>query len=632
MSEQVLTIEETNKLRVSLGLAPLEEGGSKDKDSIADENYSKLKEDRLKKAEAKRILESIEQTKSQLQLQKKFVGKSLGSKEDDNESAAKWLKKNREKIHESAKTRSSGKESKPSSSKNRIKASEDEHLNIAVGHDMKDFAEGSELFLTLKDTSVLEDGDDELVSIQLQERDKLKQKLDNKRKKSNYNPYDDEEERFGVGNSRPQKTILAHYDETLDGPLPSKKGFKINAYQANELFEHEDGGQPLVRPKGNSISLDFENLREVKDYYTKEEAEVVFKKPKNKKKKLRRKEGTENPEEHSLPIVPKSQPQLETNFVDDDDLQLVLAKARRVATKRAPNLSEERFIEHLQVKQEEPEDEGPDLLTISDTSEFIQYLTNASALQSEKMLRAQLREEKASAALVKTEANVIPTVKQEEDGASIKQEDGINQEEEEIKQEDVEVKQESLEPFVEDEKPIGKGLASVLEALSKKGLYSKPTEEQIKRDRIQSEHSKWILEQRRKNVTREKERIAERHRDHKARQSGQGRDRDDEYHRDRSFAEEQQSRMANYRPDITIKHLDPEGNVLTPKEAFRQLSHKFHGKAPGMKKTEKRLAKIENAKKLASMTSSDTPLGTASALAQRQKDKGTAHIVLDGHK
>lgn len=51
-----------------------------------------------------------------------------------------------------------------------------------------------------------------------------------------------------------------------------------------------------------------------------------------------------------------------------------------------------------------------------------------------------------------------------------------------------------------------------------------------------------------------------------------------------------------------------------------------------MKKIEKRLAKIEKEKLLTSMSSSDTPLGTASALAQRQKQLGSAHIVLDGHK
>ncbi|KAI0243629.1 hypothetical protein L0F63_003351 [Massospora cicadina] len=610
MSDQVLSVEETNKLRISLGLAPLEEGTSNDKDSIADENYLKLKEERLKKAEAQRILDSIEQTKNQIQLQKKFVGKTLGSKDDDNESAVSWLKKNREKIRDSAKKKKTNVEDHPSSAKARVTV--DDNLDIAVGHDVKDFAEGSEVFLTLKDVNVLEDGDDELV----------KQK-----KKPNYNPYDDEDEMFGLGTNKSQKPILSHYDVTLDGNLPVKKGFKINAYRGDDLFEDGDATQPLGRPKGIAISLDYDNVREVKDYYTKEEADIVFKKPKTKKKKLRRKDIDEakDKDEASIPTVPKSQPQLETNFVDDDDLQQVLAKARRVATKRALNLSEDRIFEQLKIKHEETKDGALDVLTISDTSEFIQYLTTASALQSEKMPRTQLREEKVAT------PEVAAAVKQEEQDIKeeeIKEEPNTKEEFADIK---VEIKQEEIpEPLFEDEKPVGKGLAGALEALTRKGLYIKPTEEQIKRDHIQTEHAKWILQQRRKNLLREKERVAERHREHKARQSG--RDRTDDYRRDRSFADEQQSRMANYRPDITIKHLDAEGNELTPKEAFRQLSHKFHGKSPGMKKIEKRLAQIENAKRLASMTSSDTPLGTASALVKRQKDTGTAHIILDGRK
>lgn len=48
-------------MRIALGLAPLEEGKSQDKDSVADENYLKLKEERNKQAEAKRIKESLEQ-------------------------------------------------------------------------------------------------------------------------------------------------------------------------------------------------------------------------------------------------------------------------------------------------------------------------------------------------------------------------------------------------------------------------------------------------------------------------------------------------------------------------------------------------------------------------------------------
>lgn len=41
---------------------------------------------------------------------------------------------------------------------------------------------------------------------------------------------------------------------------------------------------------------------------------------------------------------------------------------------------------------------------------------------------------------------------------------------------------------------------------------------------------------------------------------------------------------------ITLSYRDTNGTELTPKEAFRHLSHRFHGKQPGKKKQAKRAA------------------------------------------
>jgi U4/U6.U5 tri-snRNP-associated protein 1 len=48
-----------------------------------------------------------------------------------------------------------------------------------------------------------------------------------------------------------------------------------------------------------------------------------------------------------------------------------------------------------------------------------------------------------------------------------------------------------------------------------------------------------------------------------------------------------------YKPDIKLEYVDDSGRMMTPKEAFRFLSHKFHGKGSGKKKTEKRQKKVE---------------------------------------
>lgn len=46
-----------------------------------------------------------------------------------------------------------------------------------------------------------------------------------------------------------------------------------------------------------------------------------------------------------------------------------------------------------------------------------------------------------------------------------------------------------------------------------------------------------------------------------------------------------------YKPDVKLEYVDDGGRMLNQKEAFRQLSHRFHGKGSGKKKTEKRSKK-----------------------------------------
>ncbi len=47
----------------------------------------------------------------------------------------------------------------------------------------------------------------------------------------------------------------------------------------------------------------------------------------------------------------------------------------------------------------------------------------------------------------------------------------------------------------------------------------------------------------------------------------------------------------HYRPDVKLEYVDDNGRRMNEKEAFRFLSHRFHGKVSGKKKTEKRAKK-----------------------------------------
>eukprot|EP00913_Durusdinium_trenchii_P002628 g2434.t1 len=50
--------------------------------------------------------------------------------------------------------------------------------------------------------------------------------------------------------------------------------------------------------------------------------------------------------------------------------------------------------------------------------------------------------------------------------------------------------------------------------------------------------------------------------------------------------------------DIKLEYRDDFGRVQTPKEAFRSISWKFHGKVPGRKNMERRLLRLENEMRL----------------------------------
>ncbi|VVA20905.1 PREDICTED: U4/U6 U5 tri-snRNP-associated [Prunus dulcis] len=83
--------------------------------------------------------------------------------------------------------------------------------------------------------------------------------------------------------------------------------------------------------------------------------------------------------------------------------------------------------------------------------------------------------------------------------------------------------------------------------------------------------------------------------------------------------------------DIHIERTDEFGRTLTPKEAFRTLSHKFHGKGPGKMKQEKRMKQYQEELKLKQMKSSDTPSLSAERMRDTQARLQTPYLVLSGH-
>ena len=174
--------------------------------------------------------------------------------------------------------------------------------------------------------------------------------------------------------------------------------------------------------------------------------------------------------------------------------------------------------------------------------------------------------------------------------------------------------------------------------LNQLGIIAKPTEEQLKKDRMAAEQLRWQNEQRKKERRRlleEKDEKERRKSDRRGRDYNSDRMKELEREREREKEREEDERlqervlaMQDYHPEVNLEYTDDKGRILKPKDAFRDMSHKFHGKTSGKTKTEKRLQKFEEERKLNMMSSTDTPLNLAGALLERQQRTGSAHVVL----
>jgi len=79
--------------------------------------------------------------------------------------------------------------------------------------------------------------------------------------------------------------------------------------------------------------------------------------------------------------------------------------------------------------------------------------------------------------------------------------------------------------------------------------------------------------------------------------------------------------------DFNLDQIDSFGRVMSKKEQFRALSHKFHGIMPGLKKTESRLRRVqEDAARMAAMRETG---GVNTLLMEQQRRTGSAHVTMD---
>ncbi|KAE8147437.1 SART-1 protein [Aspergillus avenaceus] len=676
-----LSIEQNNKIRVALGLKPLpvpgadgpsfkepehdhsssgyedEEPGStlESREALASSNWQKIQDD----AEAKRKREernaAIRKARDEAQRNMKLQGTTLGEGADMEVDTKTWLlqtKKKQKKI-EKERARKLAEELEE-----RARAAEytaEDLAGIKVGHAVGDF-DGGDHILTLKDTTVDENEEegDELENLEMKEHEKTTEKLELKKRKPAYDPT---EENTG---------ILAQYDEEIDGK--KRKRFTLDA-QGTTVEEREAKRQEISdKLKRNIVSLDLapEAPTPTSDYM--DVSEIKVKKPKKKKAKATKKRAvmdedeifatpgsTDTPNTNAMEVdtsngqpvpapAPRKSVSEDISFVDDDDLQASLTRQRRAAFKKrqktrpedlARQLREEESQTPMEVETPGEDEEEPGLV-IDETSEFVSNL--------QKPTLPERRERQTTTPADESRARSEgPSVQDEDaDEGDVDMDRVYNDIEDEeelkarIKSEETLGNPQISGTGLEEETTLDQGLGATLSMLKQRGLVKSSDaadHNSLIRDRQRFLQEKNRMEtdaEKRARLQRERDRasgkldrMSAREREEYARWENKQRDQQDARHMAEVFNRE-------YRPDVQLKYVDEFGRQMNQKEAFKHLSHQFHGKGSGKMKTEKRLKKIEEEKKREAMSALDSSqhTGMNNAMGATARKKGQAGVRL----
>ncbi|XP_040850104.1 U4/U6.U5 tri-snRNP-associated protein 1 [Ochotona curzoniae] len=677
-----LSIEETNKLRAKLGLKPLEvsavkkEAGTKEEPVTADvinpmalRQREELRE-KLAAAKEKRLLN-----------QKLGKIKTLGEDDPWLDDTAAWIERSRQLQKEKDLAEKRAKLLEEMDQEFGVSTLVEEEFGqrrqelysardlqgLTVEHAIDSFREGETVVLTLKDKGVLQEEEDVLVNVNLVDKERAEKNVELRKKKPGYLPYTDE----SVDDLAQQKprSILSKYDEELEGERP--QSFRLEQGGTADGLRERELEEVRARLRLQAQSLSTVGPRVASEYLTPEEM-VTFKKTKRRVKKIRKKEKEvvmraddllplgdqsqdgdfgsrlrgrgrrrvpeteeEAPEEEAakepVPQLPPSDDtRVENMDISDEEegdtlppgspevleedeaeleLQKQLEKGRRL--RQLQQLQQLRdsgekvveFVKKLESRQrgweedEDPERKGA--IVFNATSEFCRTLGEiptyglAGNREEQEELMDFERDEERSA-----------NGGSESDGEENLGWSTVNLDEEKQHQDF----SASSTTILDEEPIVNRGLAAALLLCQNKGLLETTVQKvaRVKAPNKSLPSAVYCIE--------DKMAIDDKY------------SRREEY---RGFTQDFKEKDG-YKPDVKIEYVDETGRKLTPKEAFRQLSHRFHGKGSGKMKTERRMKKLDEEALLKKMSSSDTPLGTVALLQEKQKAQKTPYIVLSG--
>ena len=262
-----LTIEQTNALRLKLGLKPLRvtasdkaaEAGNKDGSTgpLTSEQQDRQAVENLRKrrAEADAVRRDedaqarLNKARLRLERDRKLQGRTLGLADDDDggdESTRSWVKR--------LKRTPVIIRPQPDATNTATQTYDSRQLDgLKVGHDLEDIEAGSNVILTLDDANVLDENGDELVNVDLAAQDKLRRAIASRQKVSALDGFD----KSGSGQ------LLSKYDDAL-GASGKPEGFRISSAigqsrsRPRPSFDVDDEdrvGESILDETGGSFKL-----------------------------------------------------------------------------------------------------------------------------------------------------------------------------------------------------------------------------------------------------------------------------------------------------------------------------------------------------------------------------------------
>ncbi|XP_033123478.1 U4/U6.U5 tri-snRNP-associated protein 1-like [Anneissia japonica] len=657
-----MSIEETNKIRLKLGLAPLEPSnapkqgtdGVQPMPESGSTDVHKPARNLAQENKRKAIQEKLQQIKAKREINKKLSKVKTLGEEDDVDDIHAWVERSRKVQKEKALAEKREKLLQEMDADFGIEALVDEEFKksgkekaygsrdiagLQVQHSLKSFKEGKSVILTLKDSGILDEEDDALVNVNMVDDILAARNTELRKGRPGYIPYEQEEvDEFGVVK---KKSLLHKYDEEIEGK--KVESFKLGESGSSPAVS-KISQQAHIRQELQKQSLDMQVPTVASDYYTSAEMEK-FKKPKKRRRKVKKFSVNDLTPEDSitdhgsrnggirrrnlddgntfgigdtmdldLPDIdggmirgPMHNAEVEENVVIEDDaaleLQLALNKARRMKYKKEKKDVDGDKLVAEAVKYAKGEEMDTDSTTnpsivLNATSEFCRTLGEIPSYSS-----AVPKEEDNEDEVMDFEKEE-PEQMGDEEGISAWSRVNLEEEDEEEEEE-----AEPLGPVLEEEPSLQSGVAGALKMAVNKGFLEKESNKKFKAAKDKSiEAQNFHVEDKSFHDIDAKYSKHDRFRGPVA-----------------DFREK-----SGYKPSFNISYKDDSGRELNQKEAFRVLSHRFHGKRSGKSKTERRQKKIAGEQALLKMSSVDTPLGTVAMLQEKQRVMQSPYIMLSG--